>query len=64
MEAPARAEMWLPLWETPAGYGEIRELFGEGRATVGRRPAKDGLDFARAVAALGIDRGIKEQHRI
>ena len=30
----------------------------EGRAQVGRRPARNGLDFARAVASLGVDRGI------
>ena len=62
-EGPARAEMWMPLWETPAGYGEIRELFAEGRAAVGRRPVKNGLDFVRAVAALGVDRGIGEFQR-
>lgn len=57
-EGQARAEMWLPLWDRPADYAEIRHLLAEGRATLGRRPARDGLDFARAVAALGIDRGI------
>ncbi|GAB6041928.1 type I-G CRISPR-associated protein Cas8g1/Csx17 [Endothiovibrio diazotrophicus] len=57
-EAPARAEMWLPLWARPAGLAELRALFSEGRATVHRRPARDGLDFARAVAGLGVDRGI------
>lgn len=57
-EAQARAEIWLPLWEKPAGQGEIQALLSEGRATLGRRPAKDGLDFVRAVAGLGVDRGI------
>ncbi|MGZ5615541.1 MAG: type I-G CRISPR-associated protein Cas8g1/Csx17, partial [Methylobacter sp.] len=62
-EANARAEIWLPLWHNPASLAELRTLFQEGRATVGRRPAKDGLDFARAVAALGVDRGIGEFQR-
>lgn len=62
-EGPARAEMWLPLWSKPAAYGEVRALFAEGRATVGRRVSRDGLDFARAVAALGVDRGIEAFQR-
>ncbi|QED29311.1 type I-U CRISPR-associated protein Csx17 [Microvenator marinus] len=54
----SRAEMWLPLWEEPASFPSIQALLGEGRARVGRRNASNGLDFARAVALLGIDRGI------
>ncbi len=57
-ESSARAEIWLPLWEQPATLDEIRAMLSEGRVTLGRRPARDGLDFARAVAALGVDRGI------
>jgi CRISPR-associated protein Csx17 len=54
----ARAETWFPLWERPASAAEIYALLAEGRAEVGGRPARDGLDFARAVAGLGVDRGI------
>ncbi|KAB2935060.1 MAG: hypothetical protein EFKGCFLK_01880 [Rhodocyclaceae bacterium] len=57
-EAQARAEIWLPLWPGFASVGEIKALLAEGRATLGRRPVRDGLGFARAVAALGVDRGI------
>jgi CRISPR-associated protein Csx17 len=57
--ASARAEMWLPLWENPSLYKEIRLLFSEGRADLGKRTAKDGVEFARAIAELGVDRGIK-----
>ncbi len=57
-EKSARAELWLPLWERPAGWRELRMLLAEGRARLGRQAARDGLDFARAVAALGVDRGI------
>jgi|WetSurMetagenome_2_1015567.scaffolds.fasta_scaffold02939_5 CRISPR-associated protein Csx17 len=53
-----RGEMWMPLWQHPAGYGEIRALFGEGRATISDRNAGTGLEFARAVTCLGIDRGL------
>lgn len=62
-EANARAEIWLPLWRNASTLAELKVLFQEGRATVGRRPAKDGLDFARAVSALGVDRGISEFQR-
>src|SRR5690606_19165190 len=62
----ARAEMWMPLWNTPASYREISTLFAEGRARVGHgrgRAARNGLDFARAVSTLGVDRGISEFQR-
>lgn len=52
------AEIWLPLWQRCAALTEIRTLFSEGRATLGRKPVRDSLDFARAVATLGVDRGI------
>ena len=55
-----RAEIWLPTWNRLAGYGELNHLFSEGRTTVGRRPARNGLDFARAVGSLGVDRGMDE----
>lgn len=51
-------ETWVPLWEQPASYREVAALFAEGRATVGQRVARDGVDFARAVRSLGVDRGI------
>lgn len=57
-EGPARGEIWLPIWKSPASFREIATLFREGRATVGRRAAADGFDFRRAVASLGVDRGI------
>ena len=57
-EQPARGEIWLPVWRSPATHREIAALFREGRATVGRRTAADGFDFRRAVASLGVDRGI------
>lgn len=63
-EAESRGEMWLPLWTRPTSTVELRQLFGEGRAEVLGRPARDGTDFARAVAGLGVDRGIVRFNRI
>lgn len=54
-----RGEIWLPLWTSPARFIEVASLFSEGRAQVGRRQASTGVDFARAVASLGTDRGVQ-----
>ncbi|MBX7214776.1 MAG: type I-U CRISPR-associated protein Csx17 [Thermoflexales bacterium] len=54
----ARGEIWLPVWENVAGYGEVKALFAEGRAQLGRRQARTAIDFARAIAGLGVDRGL------
>lgn len=58
-----RGEIWLPLWSIPAHLTELTSLFSEGRAQVGRRQASTAVDFARAVASLGTDRGIQMFHR-
>lgn len=51
-------EMWLPVWDRPASVTELAHVFGEGRASVKRKAAADGFSFSRAVAELGVDRGI------
>ncbi|MBV8857902.1 MAG: type I-U CRISPR-associated protein Csx17 [Acidobacteria bacterium] len=56
-----RAEIWLPLWSRFTGYAEVSHVFREGRVQFSRRrdrAVRTGFDFARAVAELGIDRGI------
>jgi CRISPR-associated protein Csx17 len=67
-EDGSRDELWLPLWSSPARLRTIRRLFAEGRATVGSgdaaRPGVSALDFARAIAALGVDRGIESFTRV
>jgi CRISPR-associated protein Csx17 len=52
-------ELWLPIWTTPASLPELQVLFSEGRAKVGSRDARTGVDFARAISSLGVDRGIQ-----
>lgn len=54
----ARGELWLPLWERWASVPELKALFAEGRAELRGRQSRDGVEFARAVASLGVDRGI------
>jgi CRISPR-associated protein Csx17 len=59
----SRGEMWLPLWRRRARYAEVHALFAEGRARVSGRSARTGIDFARAVATLGVDRGFTDVQR-
>ncbi len=59
----ARGELWMPLWSRPATYSEIRALMAEGRVALGKKPARDALDFVRAVRRLGGYRGIESFQR-
>jgi CRISPR-associated protein Csx17 len=59
-----RGEQWLPLWERACTSGEIATLLAEGRSEIGNRRAKTAVEFARAAATLGVDRGIKQFVRI
>ena len=54
----AGREIWLPLWRRPAKFEEVCLLLSEGRAEIGRRRAATGVGVARAIASLGVDRGI------
>ncbi len=62
-ESSSRAEMWLPLWDSPATYRALTTLLSEGRVETRKRKARNGVDFARAIASLGIDRGVSEFQR-
>jgi CRISPR-associated protein Csx17 len=53
-----RGEQWMPLWGHPAVLAEIRTLFAEGRSQIGGQAARRPLDFGRAIARLGVARGI------
>jgi CRISPR-associated protein Csx17 len=60
-----RAELWLPLWSRLSGYAEVAHIFREGRVQFSRqrKAVRTGFDFARAVAELGVDRGIESFQR-
>jgi CRISPR-associated protein Csx17 len=60
-----RAELWLPLWSRLSSYTEIAHIFREGRVQFSRqrKAVRTGFDFARAVAELGVDRGIESFQR-
>lgn len=57
-DEPAKGEFWAPLWRRPMTLPELGYLLGEGRADWRGHQARTGLDFARAAASLGTDRGI------
>ncbi len=61
--ANARGELWMPLWNQLASYVEVRALLSEGRVALGRKPARDALDFVRAIHHLGGYRGIRSFQR-
>lgn len=54
----SRGELWLPLWERPTALPELRRLFAEARADWEGRHVRNGIEMAKATAALGVDRGI------
>ncbi len=63
-ESASRAEMWMPIWSRRSvTLPELAAIFSEGRAQVGSRAARNGVDFARAVVGLGVDRGLDEFQR-
>lgn len=61
--ASARGELWMPLWSQPASYPEVRALLAEGRVALGTRPARDALDFVRALHRLAGYRGVDRFQR-
>jgi CRISPR-associated protein Csx17 len=56
----SRGEVWAPLWDRPCTLAEIRQLFGEARASWRGRPAQRAVDFYAATRTLGVARGISE----
>ncbi|WP_406696221.1 type I-U CRISPR-associated protein Csx17 [Singulisphaera sp. Ch08] len=58
-ENGTRAELWLPLWwKQPVTFAELQYLFAEGRVQLGRRQARNTIEFALAINLLGVSRGV------
>ncbi len=57
-EKDVRGEQWLPLWSKPATMDDISALLGDARLQLGRQAANRPIDAARAIACLGVARGI------
>ncbi len=59
----ARGEQWMPIWNRPSMIAEVRSLFREGKSEINGRPAIRGTDLARAVARMGVVRGVNQFER-
>ncbi len=59
----SRGEQWMPLWQRPLTFAEFESLIHEARCQLGKRPARQPLDMARAIARLGVARGISAFER-
>ena len=57
-EESTRGEQWMPLWRSFSACPEIKNLLCDGRAQLGKRTAGRPIDMARAIARLGVSRGI------
>jgi CRISPR-associated protein Csx17 len=57
-ETNSRGEQWMPLWEAPATLDDLRRLLAEGKVQIGKSNANRAVDFARAVARVGVAKGI------
>lgn len=58
-EPPNSGELWVPLWKRAASFAEVKHLFAEGRAQLGRQQARNSIEFALSVCTLGVSRGIE-----
>ena len=58
-----KGEIWMPVWDRPATYGEIKHVYSEGRVQSGRAEPTTGVGFAMALANLGAMRGISSFRR-
>ena len=58
-----KGEIWLPVWDRPATYGEIKHVYAEGRVQSGKAEPTTGVGFAVALANLGAMRGISSFQR-
>ncbi len=59
----ARGEQWMPLWTRPWTAAEVGALLAEGRCQLGTRSAATSMEVARAVARLGVARGVEAFER-
>ena len=59
----SRAEFWAPIWSERSNFQELERFVAEGRAQYGRKQAANGANFARAVAGLGVERGVTQFQR-
>ena len=62
-DAGARGEQWMPLWLQPTTCTELSAMLRESRSQINGKAAGRGTDMARAIAKLGVARGIQQFER-
>ena len=58
-----KGEIWVPLWKRHLTVPELRRVIAEGRISWNGRQATHGLDAAKALTTLGVDRGLDRFER-
>ena len=58
-EKAERGEQWMPLWSRASTLADLDAMFGEARVQLGRATAHRPVDVARAIARLGVTRGVR-----
>ncbi len=58
-EKAQRGEQWMPLWARPTTINDLHAMLGEARVQLGRTTAHRPIDVVRAVARLGVARGVQ-----
>jgi len=62
-EENSRGEQWMPLWENFTRFNEIQCLIADARCQTDRKVATRPLETAKAIARLGVARGITSFQR-
>lgn len=62
-EEGVRGEQWMPLWDRAATLKEVRHLIAEGRLALPGTRIRRPTDVARAIARLGVSRGVSAFQR-
>lgn len=57
-EEKSRGEQWMPLWNQPTSFAELKQVLKEARCRVGTQKAQRPRDVAQAIARCGVSRGI------
>ena len=58
-----KGEFWAPIWQRPMTVPELRRVIAEGRLSWRGKQAASGVDAAKALSTLGVDRGFSHFER-
>ena len=58
-----KGEFWAPIWDRAMTVPELRRVIAEGRLSWRGKQATSGVDAAKALSTLGVDRGFSHFER-